>query len=364
MENPFIGFYIVKYVVCSVGMFIKRLFFLRCMDIKEMPTTQLLGDSILFFAPMNGGKTEALVQELKRAGFYNLNSIAYNHERNTRERNAIVVDGRNHYPAKTVPNLAALRQDFEERRRRVLSTRIGDQGIDGKITIEGVEHRKGHPLSVLGIDEVNLFCLNESEAAEMLDFMQWCKSEKIALYLSGLLYDFRHMEFGQVHAIVPYIDIRQDKKPACMTMRGGNKCTNTAKHTQRVWSTDFVTEVGLENLLSEMHLFDFVDKDKTTITGRYVAAPFFDQTLRIQEEKDKKVKYLPVCSSCAALPYKEETFRVYDTIVCGQNTGTLAGTVPLDPILRFLVQEKWIALEGERYTSINYHRNRLGKFSV
>lgn len=337
------------------------------MDIREVPTTQLLGDSILFFAPMNGGKTEALVQELKRAGFFNLNSIAYNHQRNTREKDAIVVDGKEHYSAKTVPNLGILRLDLEERRRRVLSTRIGDQGIDGKITIEGVEHRKGHPLSVVGIDEVNLFCLNEPEAAEMLDFMQWCKSEKIALYFSGLLYDFRHMEFGQVHAIVPYIDIRQDKKPACMAMRGGekgSKCTNTAKHTQRVWSTDFVHEVGLEDLLSEMHLFDFVDKDKTTITGRYVAAPFFDQTLRIQEEKDKKVKYLPVCSSCAALPYKEETFRVYDTIVRGQDAKSLAGTLPLEPILRFLLQEKWVAQEGERYTPISYHRNRLGRFSV
>ena len=150
------------------------------MDIREVPTTQLLGDSILFFAPMNGGKTEALVQELKRAEYFNLNSIAYNHERNTREKDAIVVDGRDRYLAKTVPNMSVLRHDLEERRRRVLSTRIGDQGIDGKIIIERVEHYKNRPLNVVGIDEVNLFCLDEKEAAEMLDFMQWCKSEKIA----------------------------------------------------------------------------------------------------------------------------------------------------------------------------------------
>ena len=329
-----------------------------------MPTTQLLGDSVLFFAPMNGGKTEALVQELKRAEFFNLNSIAYNHERNTREKDAIVVDGRDRYLAKTVPNMSVLRHDLEERRRRVLSTRIGDQGIDGKIIIEKVEHYKNRPLNVVGIDEVNLFCLDEREAAEMLDFMQWCKGEKIALYLSGLLYDFRHMEFGQVHAIVPYVDIRQDKKPACMTMQGGNKCTNTAKHTQRVWSTEFVREVGLESLLSEMHLFDFVDKDKTTIIGKYVAAPFFDQTLRIQEEKDKKVKYLPVCTSCASLPYKEETFRVYDAVIRGENTETLKSTLPLGPILYFLTEEKWIKQEEGILKPVDYHRNRLGRFSI
>ena len=85
------------------------------MDIREIPTTLLRGSTIGFFAPMNGGKTEGMIQELKRAAYYNLHPFAYNHARNTREVDAIVIDGKESYPATTVRDITHLQQDLEQK---------------------------------------------------------------------------------------------------------------------------------------------------------------------------------------------------------------------------------------------------------
>lgn len=346
-------------------MLIKEVFFLAIMDIKDFPVTQLLGSSVLFEACMNGGKTESLILELKRAHYYGLNSIAYNHERNIRERNAIVVDGKEHYPARTVGSIAELRQDFEMRRKILQSRQFAYKGVDEIIEIEGIPHVKGLPLSVWGADEINLFCLTEQEAKETVEFILWSKQQELAGYNSGLLYDFRQREFKYVHAILPYIDIRQEKKPACMALDAeARKCTNTAKHTQRVWSIEFVKETGLEALLGEMEIVDFMDKDKKKSINQYVAAPFFDQTLRIEEEKNKKVKYLPVCTSCAVLPYKEETFQVYDALKESRDIHVLNNPLLVKAIVDFLESEKWVKRDGDQLIAVPHYKNRIGSFSA
>lgn len=335
------------------------------MDIREISTPKLLGNSIGFFAPMNGGKTEAEIQELRRAEYYGLNSIAYNHVLNSRETDLIVVDGKYEFPAKTAQDISWVKKDLEKRIEKIMSPRIGYQGKNGKITIDGVTHRKHQPLAVVGIDEANLFCLTEEEATKMIEFMGWCKSNNIALLLSALLYDFRQMKFGHVHSILPYIDIRQEKKPACMALYSDwTKCTDTAKHTQRVWSIDFVKETGLQDLLDNMDFFNYMDKDKCKITSKYVPAPFFDKTVRIEEEKDKKVIYLPVCTNCAVLPYKEETFKVYDAIIRGDDPHSAIENRDLtEAILSFLVGEKWVRKAKKKFYPISYFRNRIGGFS-
>ena len=334
------------------------------MDLKEVPTTNLLGDIVGFFAPMNGGKTEGVVQELKRAYYFGLNTIAYNNELNTRERNSIAIDGKVSYPAITVRNMADLRADFQMRRGKLeeyLGVSHGEE-----IAINGITHYKGYPLRAVGIDEINLFCLTEQDASETLDFMLWCKREKIAVFISGLLYDFRHFPFGYMPVLLPYVDIKQEKKPACMALNLEEiKCTNTAKHTQRVWSKEFVREQGLEQLVDQLGTFGFEHKDKQRFPTEFVPSPFFDQTVRIGETEQEKVMYLPVCTGCAKLPFKKETFEVYDLMVKNKvlpESGQ--GATLLSPILTFLLTEGWVRQEGDQYHALPYYRNKLGGFSL
>jgi len=197
--------------------------------------------------------------------------------------------------------------------------------------------------------------------------MSLCRKKNVALYVSGLLYDFRHRGFGQVHSILPYIDIKQEKKPACMAILDDNqKCTNTAKHTQRIWSESFVYELGLEDLMSEVNKFNFVNKDKRRVVNEYVPAPFFDKTLRIEEATDGRNVYLPVCTGCASLPYKEEVFQVYDAIV-GHNSISDRITDPqlINLVVDFLQDEAWIKQDKSgRLQPTPFYRNRYGSYSA
>lgn len=341
------------------------------MDIRENPVTSFLGECIGFFAPMNGGKTEAMVQELKRAGYYGLNSIAYNHSRNTRERNSIVIDGKDPYPGKTVSSIAELKADLEMRIATLSSGKIGLQGTDGNIVIEGVHHRKGLPLKVVGVDEFNLFCLIEQETEGMLDFMKWCRQpeHQMVLYFAGLLYDYRHLPFAQAHSVLPYVDRKEEKKPACMAIgQDGKKCTHTAKHTQRVWSIPFVEEAGLVELLPEMEYFDFQDKLGKDHIKEYVPAPFFDDTVRIEEVKDGRIIYLPVCNHCARLPFKEEVFAVYSAICRREQwQDKLSDQILTQRIINFLSNpiEDWIRRDEASglYLPTQIHRNQIGGYS-
>ena len=341
------------------------------MDIRENPVTSFLGECLGFFAPMNGGKTEAMIQELKRAGYYGLNSIAYNHSRNTREKDSIVIDGKEPYPGKTVSSMAELRADLEMRIENLKSQKIGLQGTNGEIVLQGVHHQKDLPLRAIGIDEVNLFCLTEEETVEMLDFMQWSRQSEhqMVLYVSGLLYDFRHLPFAQVHSLLPYIDRREEKKPACMAIGSDKKkCIHTAKHTQRVWSIPFVEEAGLAELLSGMEYFDFRDKSGKDHFKEYVPAPFFDDTVRIEEVKDGRIIYLPVCNHCARLPFKTEVFAVYDAICHGdQRQDLLPSQLLFSRIIDFLSNpiEDWIRKDKTNglYLPTQIHRNKIGGYS-
>ena len=336
----------------------------KTMDIKEVPVPQLRGLCVLFSAPMNGGKTEGLVSELRRAWYYDLNSIAYNHKRNTRERNSIVIDGREPFPAKTVSGIPELRTDLEMRMRLIESDQIQHNANGGTIIIDGIEHRKHLPLAVVGIDEVNLFCLNEKEAQETIEFIFWCSQNNVALYLAGLPYDFRHRPFGQVHALAPYINLRQERKPACMAITpDGHKCTHTATHTQRLWHMDVAAAENLGDVLGQMRYFGFVHKDKTPHQRSYVAAPFFDRTVRIEDAASAGLVYLPVCTPCARLPFRDETFVVYDAIVRGSLETDLLPEPIQDKIVQFLVTEGWVQDREGTLTARPYYQNRVGTFS-
>lgn len=338
------------------------------MDIREIAVKKLIGMNIAFLAPMNGGKTKALVGELERAIHSGWNVVAYNHATNKRDGDHLVIDGRHKFPAKSVSSIEEVKEDLLRRRELIYSKKISLQGDDkGKVEIEGIRHYKNTPLVAYGIDEFNLFALNEPDARKFLSFLEWGKENEFVGYFSGLADDFRHMDFGYVNRILRYFDIKQEKKPVCKAIHNGRQCGKAAVHTQRLWAVDFVTEVGLESLMEDMELFPFVDKDGDWIRDKYVPAPFFDKTVRIEESQDGRNVYLPVCDNCARLPYKEELFLVYDAIVKGENSSkALENTVLRKAIIGFLTDpnEEWVKeVERGKLVAVSHYHNRLGGYS-
>jgi len=327
----------------------------------------LFGLSIGFFDPMNGGKTEALIAELRRAPYFKTNAVAYNSSLNTRERDALVIDGERPFPAKTVSSIDEVKEDLERRIRDHKSFHFNRQSLGKIFEQEGIPQHRGYPLRVVGIDEANLFTLTPDDAQKMLDFLSWSREQGLAVYLAGLKYDFRHLPFGQIHAVLPYVDIQLSKKPVCMALRdnGETACINTANHTQRVWSGEFAEEQGLSQYLASEPAFDFVDKDGTHFFDQYLPAPFFDQTMRIEESKDGRIKYLPVCNDCARVPYKNETFEIYNALVKGDHSfGFLGQTKLTTAILEFLVEEKWVEQNADgRLVPVPYYRHQAGGYA-
>ncbi len=336
------------------------------MDIKEIPIEKLIGLSIGYFAPMNGGKTESETAELERAIHSGFNVMAYNPHTNTRDGGNLIIDGKRKFPAKQASSVFEIKQDIAHRNELINSKKVAYQGNESRIEIEGISHLKHRPIVAVGIDEVNLFCLNEKKAEEMIEFIGWCKESNLVLYVAGLLYDFRHMEFKEVHSILPYIDIKQEKKPVCKAVHEGRQCGSPAIHTMRLWSNEFVEETGLESLFQDMELYSFANKDGEVISNSYVPAPFFDKTVRIEEASDGRNIYLPVCHSCAKLPYKKEVFEIYDSILKREEiTKINQPKILLDSIVNFLTDpdEGWVKREGDKLIPISYHRNIIGGYS-
>ena len=336
------------------------------MNIELIPIRQLKGRCVGFFAPMNGGKTKAVVGELERVEHSGYNCIDYNNSINVRDNNFLKVDLRYGCPAKAVRNITELRDDLEERISRIRSNTVGETVRKGMIEFGGIKHHKNLPLAAVGVDEVNLFCLTEKDASEFVDFMKYCNQQGLILYIAGLLYDFRQRPFGEVQYVLPHVDLRFNPNPACKAVHQGKQCGETAIHTQRLWRLDFAEEQGLAELLGEMDYFDFADKRGGKFIGKYVAAPFFDKTVRIDEARDGRNVYLPVCDECSRLSYKEVVFRVYDVLVNGGYTNqALKNKVLRNKILDFLADpdERWVIKEGDGFVPIPYHRNRLGGYS-
>lgn len=332
--------------------------------LRSMRVGDLLGMSIGFFDPMNGGKTEGLVSELRRASYYNFNAVAYNSALNTRERDAIVVDGEKPFPARTVLSVDEIKDDLEKRIHANRSLTFPHDQRGKGITVEGLPQRAGYPLRVVGIDEANLFTLTPDDAQKMIDFLAWSREQGLAVYLSGLKHDFRHLPFGYIHSVLPYVDIQISKKPACMAIRDtGEDCNNTANHTQRVWSSEFAREQGLEQYLTLP--FNFVDKDGTHFFNRYVPAPFFDKTVQIEGARSGQIKYLPVCNDCAQVPFKAETFEVYNALVRGDATFGLLGQPDLTTaITKFLLEEQWVERQDSGVlVPVPFYRHQVGGYA-
>ena len=226
--------------------------------------------------------------------------------------------------------------------------------------------RTGYPLDVVGIDEANLFTLEPKEAGEMLDFLAWCRDESIAVFMAGLTHDFRHHNFGYIGAVLQYVT-QIPQKPVCMALDtdSGEKCQRAAMHTQRVWSQEFAHESGLEAYLRAEPHFDFVDKQGKHFADAYYPAPFFDKTLRIEEERDGRIKYLPVCTPCSRIPFKEEVFEIYDAITRGDATYGFMGQPELTTaVVTFLKSEKWVEQGPDTVLRpVPFYRNRIGSFS-
>lgn len=334
------------------------------MDIKEIPVDRLRGYVIGFFTPMNGGKTETLVNELERAKHSGFNIVAYGSTLNTRDSGCLQIDERIQFPAVSLSSIKEIKEDLENR----LSFLEQNKNSPGspKINYNGVEHSKGLPLLAVGIDEANLFTLSERTAQDFVEFLPWIREKDLVLYVSGLEYDFRDMNFGNIDAVIRRLNVKIDKKPACKAIKNGKQCGMPANHTQRVWLKEFASEIGCADLIDQLGDYDFASKEGNLISD-YVPAPFFDKTVRIEQKREDgkhRIAYLPTCWNCAKVPFKNETFTVYNAIIKKDDpTQAKVDLLVRDRILNFLLEENWVERKEGGFTPINYHKNQLGGYS-
>jgi len=336
-------------------------------DLREIKISDLIGLNIGFFTPMNGGKTRAMVGELERTIHSGFNAVAYNPITNKRDGSFLVVDGRYKFPAIQKENITSIKDDLERRREIIFSKKRRYSGENGKINVMGVMHTKFTPLVAYGVDELNLFCLTEKDTEEVVEFMQWSKRNEFVGLFSGLLHDFRHRKFGYVNLAYDRMDIRQEKKPVCKAVHG-KQCGKPAIHTQRLWSLDFAKELGLGDYLDEMEIFDYATKEGEIVCGQYVPAPFFDKTVNVEDTGNGELIYLPVCDSCARVPFKEEVFENYRSFAEG-----LKPIVEMEglenEVVKFLLGENWIRKVRDDKgnvigrEAVPFYRNSLGGFS-
>lgn len=279
------------------------------------------GTTSFRFGPMNSGKTRDTVRVRDEKNHDGGNVASINHSSNSRDGASLAVDGQSHGAAIQASCVAEIKESLEFTVRKIFSRRIEDQGKDGRITINGITHRKYRPLVAVAIDEVNLYALNSHDAEELIDFLKWSRKVGLDVYSSGLLYDFRGEYFGHIRAIIPHIDHLIPVTARCKAVHDGTQCGDTAYNSQRVWSRDFLETQKLGMVAEAMELYDFADKEGKIISDKYVAAPFFDKTLRIEEAQDGRVKYFPVCHDCFTVPFKKEVDAVYQAVVHKPQTG-------------------------------------------
>ena len=337
------------------------------MDVNGIDFDYFLGKAIGFFdSTMNGGKTRALVKELDCAIRSGHNVMAYNSDKNSREQNSIVINGEHPFPARTVRNIPELRADLESK-RHVNSTYTASPHMRGSpLLIDGMPQKRGYPLDVVGIDEANLFTLDPQGAQDLIDFLGWSRQNKIAVFMAGLTHDFRHHEFGYINSVLKYTTNNIPQKAICMALvdEQGSKCQRTAMHAQRVWSADFAGKMGLESYLKAEPHFNFVDKENRHYFNEYFPAPFFDKTVRIEEAQDGRIKYLPVCTDCARVPFRDETYDLYNAIVRGDHTFGLLGQPELTTaIVHFLQSENWIQEKSGVLVPVPFYRINIGSYA-
>tara|TARA_Y100000310_G_C20696701_1_gene826219 strand:+ start:522 stop:1592 length:1071 start_codon:yes stop_codon:yes gene_type:complete len=268
------------------------------------------------FGPMNCGKTRDTVTAMQNRHHEGGNIICYNHAANSRDGDCLAVDGERQMPAVLTSTLDELILDLEMQVNKIFSRKVNEQGEQGKIEINGITHRKYRPVVAIAIDEVNLYAMNSTDSEDLLDFFDWCREVGLNVYSSGLMYDFRGRDFGHIRSILPRIEhILPVTSAKCKSVHQGQVCGEPAYNSQRVWRLDFLHSQKLEEIGEGMALYDFADKEGETIVGQYVAAPFFDRTLRIEEAKDGRVEYFPVCQSCFTVPFKDEVFMMYHEVI-------------------------------------------------
>jgi len=327
------------------------------LDLSQVEIRHLRGKSVGYFCPMNGGKTRCVVSELQRVHHTGYNFVAYNSSLNDRDGASLVVDGKQSYPALSKADIGEIKEDLEKRIELIFSQKVGEQGENGKIDIDGITHKKNVDLVGVAIDEFNLFCLSEKSTKEAINFIRWSRDQNFVLYVSGLLYDFRQMPFGHRLDVKPLLNYLPAISPTCKAAEDGVQCYKTAAHSQRLWSIDLAKRL-LPDLVDGMSFYDFFDKECNLNSQTYVPAPFFDKTLRIEKKKD--MVYLPTCDVHSQLPFKDDTFDLYDSIV---NQKNLIENNLNSKILHFLLDENWVRKQEGKIVPTPIYRNRLGGFT-
>ena len=332
------------------------------------------------FGPMNCGKTLDTVTAMNHRHHEGGNIVCYNHAANSRDGNSLAVNGQRQLPAVIASSLDDVIKDLEKRAIKIFSRKISNQGEKGKIEIDGISHRKYRPIVAIALDEGNLYAMSANDAAKLIDFFEWSREIGLNVYASGLMYDFRGNKFGHIDTILPKIEhIIPVTSAKCKAVSSGKVCGEAAYNSQRVWSVEFLLSQQLGEVGEGMELYDFADKDGEIISGKYVAAPYFDKTLRIEEAQDGRVEYFPVCHSCFEVPFKNEVHQIYEKIVkvttnMQETIKTLESPELALAVISYLKGEKFENgeyLKGSKlieedkngwYTAIPFFKTAIGSF--
>lgn len=269
------------------------------------------GHFIPSIGPMNSGKTEKMVEDLRKLEMHaKQNVVCFTLASNTRDgMNQIKGNNGKRIPAYMIP-----RDDPEQ-------------------ILDIIKHEdKKRRVDVIGIEEISFF--NHDIVYVVDKLMEQNRLTRAV----GLDKDFR----GEPIDVMTYLKdrVKPELLPHiylnsyCKMIRDDKQCGNLANYTVRLREYS-EPKVG------------FVDKSGEVVDNLGFA-PYYDTLLLIEDtdeqKKEKKgieevVDYTAACEDCFKIPFKEETLFVYSELLKGKKPEDLS-VDKIDKIVNTLVEDK------------------------
>ena len=278
------------------------------------------GEFILYNGPMNSGKTETLVKHSKNLKDHASQNVqAFSILENTRDGlNQIVGDNGDRLDAISIP---MNNPEFI---------------LDHVYKLDKIRR-----VDVVSIDEIGFFIYN------IIPVIRTLKKEDRVILAATINKSFRGEDFGVVPYLLGLADPRSLESTTfnsyCKLIVNNRQCSNPATYTVRL-SRDSDFKV------------DFFDKQNNVIEG-YGFAPYFDPLKVFEEKKQsgfKQREYTTACKSCFKIPFMQETFDVYNSLIRGINVRDIDFEYVSD-VVNMLFDENKIKSLGKGYYSAREH---------
>ncbi len=273
------------------------------------------GELILYTGPMNSGKTETLVKHALNLMNHASQRVAgFSIFENTRD---------------------GLNQIVGENGDKLNATSVS-MNSPQNILKHVYDFDKSGFVDVVVLDEVSFY------NHEIIPTINSLRSDNRLVLAAGLDKSFRGEPFG----VMPYL---KEMVPPhslesttfnsyCKIARGDEQCCNLATYTVRLKrESEFKTS--------------FFDKEGNLVEG-YGFAPYFDPLKLVEKKKDdgpSPTEYTSACEDCFQIPLKDETVRVYESLISGFRAKDIKSS-NLDKIIDMLVSEdKIVDMENGFY---------------